>query len=385
MKEENAKQEICRAIREGVSHFAADIVPCSLKHARYAGASLLQYGVEGGSLDIVKLLLSELQASSLLKLSAGELSKEGITVSSQQSEESEYGPQRTPPLALGEPSSLQDSQDPKAEHVQSVRDPLSDGKAVSSGVCNPVHIAALKGFSDLVPSLLGAGFSASAPDAYKRTPLHYAAMKGFAFFPAHTSGAQPPASEPASRPHSGEHSAQHGQHGQVPGDVKPEGAGPQQQPSSSQAHAEECLTPGYTPSCSGDSEHSYTSQGSPAPLAAPKVVPAGTTAPLGAPPSSAQPYAGTATLSYGSQGMPGVSAPHPYSAGLPAPAQYYGPRATVAYGLTADLLIEAGANADAIDMWGCSALHYAAGVCQLLAGDSTWCIAHVFRGSMTQL
>ena len=310
----------------------------------------------------MKLLLSELQASGLSGLSAGQLRKEGIAASSQQSEESEYDPEQTPPFDLGQPRSLQDSQNPKNEHVESAKAPPSDGKAASSGACNPVHIAALKGFSDLIPSLLGAGFSASAPDAYKRTPLHYAAMKGFAFFPAQNSGTQPPASEPSSRPDLGEkHSAQHGQ---VPNDVKPEGAGTQQQPSSSQAHAEECLTPGYTPSCSGDSERSYTSQGSPAPLAAPKVAPVGASVPLGAAPPSAQPFANTGVMSYGSSNMPGVSAPHPYSAGLPAPAQYYGPRATVAYGLTADLLIEAGADADAIDMWGCSALHYAAGMCQ---------------------
>ena len=327
-----------------------------------AGASLLQYGVEGGSLDIVKLLLTELRASGPSTNAAGQLKKDRTGVSSKPSEESEYDPEHAPPLDLGEPLSLQDSQSLADEHVQSARERPADGKATSSGVCNPVHIAALKGFSDLIPSLLGAGFSASAPDAYKRTPLHYAAMKGFAFFPAQASGAQPPASEPSSRPDLEEKLS--AQHGQVQSEVKPEGAGSQQQSSSSQAHAEECLTPGYTPSCSGDSEHSYTSQGSPAPLAAPKVAPAGSAVPLGAPLPPAQPYANTGVTSYGSLSMPGSSAPHQYSAGLPAPAQYYGPRATVAYGLTADLLIEAGADADAIDMWGCSSLHYAAGVRQ---------------------
>ena len=355
----------------------------SNKGGSCAGASLLQSGVEGGSLDIVKLLLSELHASGPLKDCSGQqssagivhgtaeasLGQEGYAASTQQSE-AEYDPEQAHHLECGDSSAPQGSQDSLREHVQRARVRLSDRKAASVSVCNPVHVAALKGFSDLLPSLLGAGFSASAPDAYKRTPLHYAAMKGFAFFPAHHSGTQMPAPEPSSRPDSGEqHSAQHSQ-GQ--GDVKPEGASNQQQVVGSQAHAEGCLTPGCTPSCSGDSEHSYASPGSSAPSAMPIVAPAGTCVAPGGPPPFAQPHAGTGSMSYGSSSMPGVGTPHPYSAGLPAPTQYYGPRATVAYGLTADLLLEAGADADAIDMWGCSALHYAAGACQLLMGNGGW-------------
>lgn len=326
----------------------------------------------------MKLLLSELQLPSPSESSPDQLSsagildedaatRAGVTASSQQAEKTEYDPEQTQSLVFSDSSGFWGGRESPGADVQSARARLSDGTIANSGVCNPVHIAALKGFSDLIPSLLGAGFSASAPDAYTRTPLHYAAMKGFVFFPAPSSDAQLPAAEPPSRPASGEQHSAH--HGQVQSDTKPEGAGEQQQPSGGPAHAEEGLTPGYTPSCSGDSEHSYTSQSSPAPLATPKVAPGSTSVPLGGPPPFAQLYPGTGASPYGSFSALGVNAPHQYSAGLTPPAQYYGPRATVAYGLTGDLLIEAGADGDAIDVWGCSALHYAAG----MRAIPVWC------------
>ena len=337
----------------------------------------------------MKLLLSELHASGSVKDSDGQqsstgtvdgtaeasLGTEGHAASSQQSEEAEYDPEQAHPLDIDDLSAPQGSQESCSEQVQRARQRLSDRRAASSGVCNPVHVAALKGFTDLLPSLLGAGFSASAPDAYKRTPLHYAAMKGYAFFPAHPSGAQVPAPEPSTGPDAeDQHSTQHGQ---VHSDVKPEEASIQQQSVGSQG----CLTLGCTPSCSGDSEHSYISPGSPGTSAPPKVAPAGTCVPPRVTSPLAQPYAGTGSTPYGGSSMPGVGAPYPYSAGLPAPTQYYGPRATVAYGLTADLLLEAGADADAIDVWGCSALHYAAGMCRCCSWGMVAGMVLVLRGS----
>lgn len=324
-------------------------------------------------MDIVKLLLSELQALGpsaglAAHVSSASAVGEAYPPSTEKavnkrpstpSEDTEDDPEQTPILENGDAACLQGSQDTGSEALQGTAEHLPNGRAVSSRLCNPIHIAALKGFSDLIPSLLEAGFSASAPDAYKRTPLHYAAMKGFSFFPAHQSGAQPAAPHNSASPGSGEpHSAQASQ---AHSTAKAEGTDDQQQSSGGQAHAEECLSPGYSPSCSGDSEHSYSSQGSPPPSATPESAPPGSLMPPGVPPSYAPSYGGAGKLLYGGVGMQGVGAPPPYSTGLPSPTQYYGPRATVAYGFTADLLIEAGADADAIDMWGCSALHYAAG------------------------
>jgi len=329
--------------------------------------------VEGGSLDIVKLLLSELQAlgpSAGLAAHVSSASAVGdayppstekavMKRRSEPSEDTEGDPEQTPILENGDAASPQGSQDTGSEALQGTAEHLPIRRAVSSGLCNPIHIAALKGFSDLIPSLLRAGFSASAPDAYKRTPLHYAAMKGFAFFPAHQSGTQPAAPHNPASPGSGEpHSAQASQ---AQSTAKAEGTDDEQQSSGGQAHAEECLSPGYSPSCSGDSEHSYSSQGSPPPSPIPEGAPQDSLMPPGVPPSYAPSYGRVGTVPHGRVGMQGVGALPPYSTGLPSPTQYYGPRATVAYGCTADLLIEAGADADAIDMWGCSVLHYAAG------------------------
>ena len=345
-----------------------------------AGADLLQYGVEGGSLDIVNLLLGELRkppslagskpsvsldsslearlatVCSLSKPGTPGIAGEHALASAAQPDHIQGDPPQNPASTAGHSHKPQPSQ-----HAAAAGEPCSSATRSSAGekgawgcVCNPLHIAALKGYSDLIPSLLGGGFSASALDAFRRTPLHYAAMKGFSFFPASQPGAQPPA-VPAPGNHSNpEPSCEQGCR---PGpDASESTAGPQQAGS---GQAEETPLPSHSPSSSFDSERSISSAGvlQPAPdtQAAPSIL-----AP--ARPALALPCIGSGLTPLRSASPQLAGAPPPYSEALPAAAQYYGPRATVVYDLTADLLLEAGAAADSIDAWGCSALHYAAGV-----------------------
>ena len=132
------------------------------------------------------------------------------------------------------------------------------------------------------------------------------------------------------------------------------------------ACAKESPRPGHSPSSSTSSELSHSSQGTPAATTLAQAgLGAGTSVPLGQPPPFIPPSGVPGGVLLGSMGMPCAGAPPLYTAGGLAAAQYHGPRATVAYGFTADLLLEAGADADAVDMWGCSALHYAAGAPRL--------------------
>ena len=347
----------------------------------HADVSLLQYGVEGGSLDIVELLLAEhkkaglsadgrprggSQSSSLASLAAQLAAACSLTEDdapskaklkrsqpATQSDDREYDPEMGPLLYDDSTHSTGGSPNAQLEPDHSIS---AHQKAGSHGACTPLHIAALKGFSDLIPSLLSAGFSASALDACKRTPLHYAAMKGFAFFPV-----QQPGTQAAARPPSA----------QQPADPNQEQSSPpledkDQRSPDDHACAKESPPPGHSPSSSTSSELSHSSQGTPAaPTPAQAGLSTGTSVPPGQPPPFVPPYGGPGGVLPGSMGMPCAGAPPPYTAGGPAAAQYHGPRATEAYGFTADLLLEAGADADAVDMWGCSALHYAAGALRL--------------------
>lgn len=344
----------------------------------HADASLLQYGVEGGSLGIVELLLAEhkkaglsadsrpqggSQSSSLASLAARlaaacslteddapSIAKLKRSQPAPQSDDQEYDPEMGPLLYDDSTHSTGGSPDAQLEpdHIMAAHP-----KANLYAACTPLHVAALKGFSDLIPSLLGAGFSASALDACKRTPLHYAAMKGFAFFPV-----QQPGTQAAARP-------------QHPADPNREQSSPSledkdQRSPDEHACAKESPRPGHSPSSSTSSELSHSSQGTPAaPIPAQAGLGAGTSVPPGQPQPFVPPYGGPGGVLPGSMGMPCAGAPPPYTAGGPAAAQYHGPRSTVAYGFTAELLLEAGADADAVDMWGCSALHYTAGALRL--------------------
>ena len=341
------------------------------------GADLLQYGVEGGSLDIVNVLLGELHkpqspAGSKLAVSSDssleaqlatacsvngfgspDSAREHASASAVQPDDAQHVPLQTSASTAGHPHRSRPDQPAAAagEACSSALQSSAGEKGAWGCACAPLHIAALKGYSDLIPSLLGGGFSASTLDAFGRTPLHYAAMKGFSFFPASQPGAQPPA-DPASGNHS--HSEPSCEQGCRPGLNGSEStAAPLQMGSTEGGKAP---LPSHSPSSSFDSERSTSSTGSPQP--------ASDTQAASSTPTPARP---ALTLPCAGPGLPPLSSaspqlPLPYSAALPAAAQYYGPRATVAYDLTADLLLEAGAAADSIDAWGCSALHYAAGV-----------------------
>ena len=227
-------------------------------------------------------------------------------------------------------------------------------KGARAYACAPLHTASLRGYSDLIPSLLGGGFSASALDAFRRTPLHYAAMKGFSFFPTSQHGAQPPAVTVPGNHSNPEPHCEQGC-GSEP-DASESTASPQQIGSE---QAEKAQLPSHSPSSSFDSEHSTSSAG--APLTASDAQ-AALSVLTPAQPAPALPCVGPGLTPLSSASPQLTGAPPPYSPALSAAAQYCGPRATVAYDLTADLLLEAGAAADSIDAWGCSALHYAAGV-----------------------
>lgn len=325
----------------------------------HAGADLLQYGVEGGSLDIVNLLLGELEASCssadiqpdshispqtslAARLSAAcslSTGKKQASQPAEQPEDEEYDPEKVYDYDLDEECHPQDCQ-----HAGGIAGPPAAESGAQGYACNPMHVAALKGFSDLIPSLLGAGFLPDALDACKRTPLHYAAMKGYAFFPAH----QP---APQQTP------AQTGPSHEAAKSSDSQRAEEQQRPLGGQA--EEDQSPRYSTSCSGDSERSSSSQGSLLTTPPTYSIPgAGAITPA---PFSPPPYGGFGSMPPGAMNAQMAGGRPPYGHGPPAATQYYGPRATVAYTDTADLLLRAGAAADAIDAWGCTALHYAAG------------------------
>ena len=227
-------------------------------------------------------------------------------------------------------------------------------KGARAYACAPLHTAALRGYSDLIPSLLGGGFSASDVDAFRRTPLHYAAMKGFSFFPTSQPGVQPPAV-----PVPGNHSDPEPscEQGCRPGPEASESIASPQQKGSDQA--EKAKLPSHSPSSSFDSKHSISSASAPLPASDAQAALSILTP---AQPAPALPCVGPGSTPLSSASPQLAGAPPPYSPALSPAAQYYGPRTTVAYDLTADLLLEAGAAADSIDAWGCSALHYAAGV-----------------------
>ena len=346
----------------------------------YAGANLLQYGVEGGSLDIVNLLLDEL---SLLQSTAGSKApvpsdssleaqlaagcclsepgnpgsaREHASASAAQPDNTQYDLQQTPASVAGPAPDPRPSQRASAadEACSSAAQSAAGEKGARGYACAPLHTAALRGYSDLIPSLLGGGFSASTLDAFRRTPLHYAAMKGFSFFPTSQPGAQPPAVPVPGNHSNPEPSCEQGCRPEP--DASESTASPQQIGSD---QAEKTQLPSHSPSSSFDSERSISSAGGPLPASDAQAALSILTPAQPAPALSCV-GPGSTPLSSASPQLAG--APPPYSPALSAAAQYYRPRATVAYDLTADLLLEAGAAADSIDAWGCSALHYAAGV-----------------------
>ena len=343
----------------------------------HAGADLLQYGVEGGSLDIVNLLLGELQkpqspAGSKSPVSSDSSLEARLASACSLSEPGNPGSERdraSAPAAQPDDTQYDTPQNPASIAGHSHKSRLSQhaaaaGQVCSSApqspagekgawgcVCNPLHIAALKGFSDLIPSLLGGGFSTGALDAFRRTPLHYAAMKGFAFFPGEPR-AQPPAVPAPGNHDTPELSCQQGCRPEL--DASKSTAGPQQKGS---GLAEKTTLPSHSPSSSFDSERSISSAGVPLPASDAQ---AALSILRHAQPASMLPCVGPGLAPFSIVNSQLVRAPSAYSTALSA--QYYGPCATAAYDLTADLLLDAGAAADSIDAWGCSALHYAAGV-----------------------
>lgn len=56
----------------------------------------------------------------------------------------------------------------------------ADDLTTAHGVFTPLHLAAKHGFADILPFLLKAGFKANVCDPEERTPIHYAAMGSMA-------------------------------------------------------------------------------------------------------------------------------------------------------------------------------------------------------------
>ena len=367
----------------------------------YAGADLLQYGVEGGSLDIVNLLLDELnrpQSTAGSKLSVASDSsleaqlaagcslsepgspgsaREHASASAVQPDNTQHDLLHVPASVAGPAHEARPSQHAAAaaagEACSSAAQSAAGKMSAQGYACAPLHTAALRGYSDLIPSLLGGGFPASALDAFRRTPLHYAAMKGFSFFPTSQPGAPPPAVPVPGNHSTPEPSCEQGCRPKP--DASESTASPQQIGSN---QAEKAQLRSHSPSSSFDSEHSISSAGAPLPASDAQAALSTLTPAQPAQPAPALPCVGPGSTPLSSASPQLAGAPPPYSPALSPAAQYYGPRATVAYDVTADLLLEAGVAADSIDAWGCSALHYAAGMQTHLRIDSHVLICHLW-------
>ena len=185
-----------------------------------AGFTLLHYAVEGGSLDIVGVLLVHMQslagpqAAVAAPLSASlpvpghhaspPLAATGIA--GQLPQASESVPSQATSTGAGAAAAAATSQSGSssptsaqqekaclsaAEGIRASESPVSgtascgdkDGQqaapcSLEECPCTPLHMAAYKGHAELMPYLLQAGYTASQMDEQRRTPLHYAAMQG---------------------------------------------------------------------------------------------------------------------------------------------------------------------------------------------------------------
>ncbi len=172
--------------------FLAERCPCGC-----AGLTPLHYAVEGGSLEIVGVLLAHMAAlkrespGPAAPRAAGDL--KGQQDDSQQPSDSK-SQQRTPHVEGG--AQLRSSEaecrsgaphvsafSPKAPDAAPGRMPSCSNaahpsNAIKTASFTPIHMAAYKGHAELIPCLLQAGYSVSTLDSLRRTPLHYAALQG---------------------------------------------------------------------------------------------------------------------------------------------------------------------------------------------------------------
>jgi hypothetical protein len=168
-----------------------------------AGFTPLHFAVEGGSLDIVGVLLVHMQSMTALhSVSAPELdaSADGaLCIQSLEESGSEdnltsaaapnCGQSHLSGSAMGitsachaEGATAEGEQEATPVCACSTPSDGSQPTGLQAGAhlecpCTPLHIAAFKGYAELIPYLLQAGYSARQADEQQRTPLHYAAMQ----------------------------------------------------------------------------------------------------------------------------------------------------------------------------------------------------------------
>ncbi|BDA43432.1 probable serine/threonine-protein phosphatase 6 regulatory ankyrin repeat subunit [Coccomyxa sp. Obi] len=378
-------------------HYAAQTGNWSLFHTlhEYAAGSVLEpddrgltplhYAVEGGSLDIVGVLLAYLRASSEGQTAPPQSpicsdAHEPSTGRGELAEAATKGQHHQSPAS--EDSSLQQHASQAGEDVRqrcregskaglSVKSsqtaagqqPVSDGPCQSShqqtppptssaASFTPLHMAAYKGHAELIPYLLQAGYTSATFDALHRTPLHYAALQGCQAFElppstlqqADSSGAPGPASQIA-----GENDRTQEAGGAGGKAAQPfAGTGPSRLPWEAFAtHSSN----GSTGCPAQPQRHAGGCQQQPSGRATPGEAAAGS--------ASLLPLTAGVMMQH-------VAAPGRQARGLdarPAAVQWTGlmPRARVDFPGASELLMAAGADVYAVDTYGRTALHYAAG------------------------
>ena len=334
--------------------------------------------MEGGSLDIVGVLLAHLQASSDGQTAS--LQSPVCSDSRGREEVAEADPKR---LHHQSPSyddgSLQQSASADArlrcQEVSSAglsttpsersataagQPPGSDCQpsdqhtpppTSSAASFTPLHMAAYKGHAELLPYLLQAGYAAATYDALHRTPLHYAALQGCQAFelPAGTlqeadtsaAASSGPASDTAGEDDQAQEAVAAARKAAHPVAV----TGPSRLP------WEALATHSSSESSTGCTAHSQRHAGSCSQHPSGRAIPGEAAGPL-------------LPLDAGVM-MPHVAAPGRGRAldARPAAVQWTGfmPRARVDFPGASELLMAAGTDVYAVDTYGRTALHYAAG------------------------
>lgn len=363
-----------------------------------AGLTPLHYAVEGGSLNIVTVLLVHLESLSPGQAPSASNSVPSEAAAGQASlgakscptDEASAGcetPRTEPPggeehsAASVHPSRASEQHQPSCDRDQTATGQVTSAEssgASSAGSFTPLHVAVYKGHAELIPYLLRAGFRVTAADSLRRTPLHYAAMQGCPAF-------EPPSAMAALSLHP------------LPLAAAPEGPGDCEQATQSSdasdnsAHAAQSLcTAGpnllLAKSLSRQlSNGSSSSRGSSSGSSATQ--PGERLEDTMAPPLAASaPHQTVASEGNRAQQQPQLPAqqamqqvpahgPGPAPGAWPAPVPWAGlmQRVRVDYAGAWELLMVAGADVSAVDAHQRTALHYAAGV--LLTKCPLWLTA----------
>jgi hypothetical protein len=265
-------------------------------------------------------------------------------------------------------------------------------------------MAAYKGHAELIPCVLQAGFTAAQLDLHGRTPLHYAALQGCQPFELLPGSSGQPRDAPAAAaalqetPHASPGRSNSGAAAEPP-DAEQLAVEEDRAIAlasarlvadvfrglSWQAPGDGSLSPqdtlryeslGSSSSSSSSGSAGVTSPPKEAPL--PRSIPSPTRLPPPLPgPALASPLADAcwpqpAPRDVSSKAAPGLlpaAAPpqrqlQPPGQAWPAPSHWAGlmPRARIDYPGAAELLLVAGADVHVVDAFGCSAVHYAAGL-----------------------